>query len=366
MSTLAGDDTLDTGYWDFPVPGIGGNGTNPASINAGVNKKTLAWQIWKDAEDRRIAAEALARTTAQDDEDRRIAAEDRTRTLTDAANLRTNTQDYYTGGTWKNPFGGLRDAANTAASTATGSIDTNLAGQLGNIAGAYGDATGTTTNAYNDLINYLTSNPNNPYAGQSVSAGQVGNDMSQLMQAYGLDTGPTQQYVGATNAANNSTAQQFNNLLQVLSRMSASSDASRMTEARSGSTNALSNLAGMNASNVSSANSAATAARNKIAQDLLNRQAGIDSDQAAEDERLRQLLITLGVNPNGNPTTIVPKTKVPGDKEPVDEPPFSFLPGIASGVDESTRVPEVTPDMLLELQKRLAGLGSFGQGFLGR
>ena len=370
--SLVGDDTLDNPWDAFPVPGTGGNGTNAAGINANVNKNTLAWQIWKDKEDRRLAAEALARTTAQDDEDRRIAAEDRTRTLTDAANLRTNTGNYYRGGTWKDSFGGQRTAANTAAGTATGSVDTNLAGQLGNIAGAYGDATGTTTNAYNDLINYLTNNPNNPYAGQSVSAGQVGNDMSQLMQAYGLDTGPTQQYVGATNAANDSTAQQFNNLLQVLSRMSTSSDASRMTEARSGSTNALSNLAGMNASNVSSANNAATAAKNKIAQDLLAQISGIDTNQAEEDARLQQLLITLGVDPTAVPTTVVPKVPVvPGDDETVDEtvdepPPFAFLPGIASGVDESTRVPEVTPDILLELQKRLAGLGGFGQGFLGR
>lgn len=380
--SLVGDDTFSGNYWDSIVPGTSGTGTNAAGINAGVNKKTLAWQIWKDAEDRRIAAEALARKNAQDDEDRRIVAEDRTTAAgivakndKAASDLRTNTGNYYRGGTWKDAFTGQTNAANTAAGTATGSVDTNLAGQLGNIAGAYGDATNTTAGAYNDLINYLTQNPNNPYAGQSVSSGQVGNDMSQLMQAYGLDTGPTQQYVGATNAANDSTAQQFNNLLQVLSRMSTSSDASRMTEARSGSTNALSNLAGMNASNVAGANNAATAAKNKIAQDLLAQLSGIDTSKAAEDARLQQLLISLGVDPTAVPGTIVPKvdnpivTKVddPVYNDLVERnPPFAFLPGIASGVDESTRVPEVTPDVLLELQKRLAGLGGFGQGFLTR
>lgn len=307
--SLVGDDNTGGGYWDFEVPTTG-TGTSASAANA---KKTLAWQIWKDAEDRKLAAAALNKTN------------------TDEANLKTNTSDYYTGGSWKNAFGGQRTAANTAANTATGSIDANLASQLSDISGAYGDATGTTTNAYNDLINYLTQNPNNPYAGKSVFSGQVGNDMSQLMQAYGLDTNPTQQYVGATNAANNSTAQQFNNLLQVLSGMSTSSDASRMTEARSGSANALSQLASMNASNVTGAKGAATAAKNKITQDLLAQLSGIDSDQSQEDERLKQLLITLGVNPN------------------------AAKPTSPAGL---------SPDILAELQASLGGL-NFGSGFVG-
>jgi len=313
---LVGEDNFGGIDWSqLPVVNSGGSGSGTASANANANtnKKTLAWQIWKDAEDRKIAAEALAKARG------------------DEANLKTNTSNYYTGGTWKDSFGGERTAANTAANTATGSIDANLASQLGDISGAYGDATGTTTNAYNDLINYLTQNPNNPYAGKSVSSGQVGNDMSQLMQAYGLDTNPTQQYVGATNAANNSTAQQFNNLLQVLSGMSTSSDASRMTEARSGSANALSQLAAMNASNVTGAKGAATAAKNKITQDLLAQLSGIDSDQSQEDERLKQLLITLGVDPNA-------------------AKPQSF---------------GLSPDILADLQASLAGLGSFGSGFVG-
>jgi hypothetical protein len=317
--SLVGEDNFGGIDWSqLPVVNSGGSGsgTAAANANANTNKKTLAWQIWKDAEDRRLAAEALAKTN------------------TDAANLKTNTQNYYTGGSWKDAFGGQRDAANTAAGTASGSIDTNLATQLGDISGAYGDASGTTTNAYNDLINYLTQNPNNPYAGKSVSAGQVGNDMSQLMQAYGLDTNPTQQYLGATNAANSSTAQQFNNLLQVLSNMSTASDASRMTEARAGSSNALAQLAAMNASNVTGAKSAATAAKNKIAQDLLAQISGIDTNQAQEDERLKQLLITLGVNPS-----------------PAPPPP----PVNDSGL------PEMTPDMVAQILEGLSGI-DFGMG----
>ena len=356
--SLAGEDILYKDYWgSLGDPSVGtGSGGDAAGINAGVNKKTLAWQIWKDAEDRKLAATALNKTN------------------TDEANLKRNTSNYYTAGSWKNPFVGQRDSANTAANTATGSIDTNLATQLGEISGAYGDATKTTTGAYNDLISYLTNNPNNPYAGKSVSAGQVGNDMSQLMQAYGVDSNPTQQYVGATNAANNSTAQQFNNLLQLLSGMSTSSDASRMTEARSGSANALSELARMNASNVTGANSAATGAKNTIVQDLFAQLSGIDSNQAGEDERLRQLLITLGVDPSvpfaaGGPlgaTGLTGETGATGangiaqpanNNLPVAPTDYgmlnNFLPGVPNGVDETTRVPEVTPQILQELQQRL-------------
>ena len=304
---FTGDMAEGPNWGDIVVPTAGGSGTKD---------KTLAFQIWKDKQDRKLAAEALAKARG------------------DESNLRTNTSNYYTGGSWRDAFGGQRDAANMAAGTATGAIDTNLASQLGDISGAYGDASGTTTNAYNDLINYLTQNPNNPYAGKTVSAGQVGNDMSQLMQAYGLDTSPTQQYLGATNAANSSTAQQFNNLLQVLSNMSTASDASRMTEARAGSSNALAQLAAMNASNVTGAKSAATAAKNKIAQDLLAQISGIDTNQAQEDERLKQLLITLGVNPT-----------------PAPPPP----PVNDSGL------PELTPDMVAQILEGLGGL-NFGMG----
>ena len=295
---LIGNDNLsDNGWGSITVPG-----------KSNTSNKTLAWQVWKDKEDRRLAAEALAKSnTAESD-------------------LKTNTSDYYNSGTWKDSFGGQRTAANTAAGTASGAIDTNLADNLSRISGAYGDATKTTTGAYDDLINYLTQNPNNPYAGQSVSSGQVGNDMSQLMQAYGLDTNPTQQYLGATNASNDSTAQQFNNLLQVLSKMSTSSDASRMTEARSGSANALSALAGMNADNVTGANNAASAAKNQITQDLLAQISGIDANQSNEGERLKQLLITLGVNPT---------------------------PPAAPAAD----------DWMAELAKSLAGLNPGGMGF---
>ena len=151
------------------------------------------------------------------------------------------------------------------------------------------------------------------------------------MQAYGLDTNPTQQYLGATNASNDSTAQQFNNLLQVLSKMSTSSDASRMTEARSGSANALSALAGMNADNVTGANNAASAAKNQITQDLLAQISGIDTNQAQEDERLKQLLITLGVNPT---------------------PPAAPAPA-----------PPASDDWMAELANSLAGLNPGGMGF---
>jgi len=95
----------------------------------------------------------------------------------------------------------------------------------------------------------------------------------------------------------------------------------------------------MNASNVTGAKSAATAAKNKIAQDLLAQISGIDTNQAQEDERLKQLLITLGVNPTPAPPP-----------PPVDDSAF----------------PEIPADVLAQLQISLAGLGNLGQGFLVR
>jgi hypothetical protein len=87
----------------------------------------------------------------------------------------------------------------------------------------------------------------------------------------------------------------------------------------------------MNASNVTGAKGAATAAKNKILQDLMAQLAGIDANQSEEDARLQQLLITLGVNPNA------PKPTSPAG---------------------------LSPDILAELQASLGGL-NFGSGFVG-
>ena len=60
--SLVGEDNFGGIDWSqLPVVDSGGSGsgTAAANANANTNKKTLAWQIWKDAEDGKIAAEAL-------------------------------------------------------------------------------------------------------------------------------------------------------------------------------------------------------------------------------------------------------------------------------------------------------------------
>lgn len=59
---LVGEDNFGAIDWSqLPVVNSGGSGsgTAAANANANTNKKTLAWQIWKDEQDRKIAADAL-------------------------------------------------------------------------------------------------------------------------------------------------------------------------------------------------------------------------------------------------------------------------------------------------------------------
>jgi len=109
-------------------------------------------------------------------------------------------------------------------------IEDVYADALKNILGGFTTADELTGKGYSALQDYLTQNPNNPYAGVQVSAGTAPDAMEQILSAYGVSADPVRAQVAAEQAAAQQGAAGFQNLLNTLGGVAQQSDASRLAE----------------------------------------------------------------------------------------------------------------------------------------
>lgn len=159
---------------------------------------------------------------------------------------------------------------------------------LANIAAGYEAAQGLTESGYGELQRYLEANRVNPYAGMTVDAGLATNPMEQFLQAYGAMSPEVQAQVAAEQAARESGAGAFRNLVDVLSGAAGQAQTSREMEAQMARNLASQMLGQQRAGYISQAEIARQQALAAIAQ--------------RENERkyaLQQALLELGINPAG-------------------------------------------------------------------
>jgi hypothetical protein len=243
-------------------------------------------------------------------------------------------QDYYNSGDWKTGYDDLNtiatDQYNTGVQGLQGTYDRSQA----NLGAGYDLAQGITDQGYNTLQNYLQQNPNNAFAGLQQQVQTVANPMEQFLGAYGVSNQPVQAQVAAEQLAGQQGAGAFNSLADILNRAAQQSDASRMAEMQMGRTMAGSTL-GAQRANYQAQNAQAQAqALAQLQQQLSGQQFGIQQNQMqAGQDIYNQILAATG--DYGKPAE-----------------------------EASTGL---SPDVLAELQRSLAGLGAgFGQGFLTR
>jgi len=227
-------------------------------------------------------------------------------------------------------------------------------------------AQGLTDQGYATLQNYLQQNPNNAYAGLQQQVQSVANPMEQFLSAYGVSGQPVQAQVAAEQLAGQQGAGAFNTLADILNRNSQQSNSSRMAEMQMAQTMANAGL-GANRANYQARNAEAQAqALAQLQQQLAQNQFGVQQNQMqAGDAALQAILNATGDFGNGVPATGGIGNGGTGNGGTVYNDLVERNPGPVSGIDESTRVPEVTPDILEALQRSLAGM-NFGQGFLTR
>lgn len=205
--------------------------------------------------------------------------------------------NYYTSGAYKSGTDSLLSSYDTMQANSEAAINKQLADSLAGIGQSYGTAQQMTEQGYGDLINYLSANQQDPYAGVNVqNSAPVQLEAQGLLQARGALSPDVLAYQQAVNSAGQSGAEQYQNLLNVLSSLNKKGNVSRANEAQMGKNFALTGLSGQRAeyeSGVkSSASSALTQLANQIAQKKLEAQAQSD----AQAQSLLETLAGLGID----------------------------------------------------------------------
>jgi hypothetical protein len=247
--------------------------------------------------------------------------------------------DYYKSGAYRSGVDSQLAGYDTMQSTSEAAIRKQLADSMAGIGESYGKAQGLTEQGYGDLINYLSANQQDPYAQVRVqNSAPVQLEAQGLLQAQGALSPDVLAYQQAVSSAGQSGADQYQNLLNVLSSLNKSGNVSRSSEAQMGRNMALTGLgeqrAGYESGLQSSAQSALTQLATQIAQKKLEAQAQADAQAAS----LLETLAGLGIDVTG---LLNPQKKETGgefDNLPIDLSLVDFSglnnlygPGFGSG-----------------------------------
>jgi hypothetical protein len=279
-----------------------------------------------------LANQKFQYDVAQDTAASQQAAADRQQAATEKANKQNALINYYNSGAYRSGIDSQLAGYDTMRGTSEAAINQQLADSLAGIGESYGKAQGLTEQGYGDLINYLSANQQDPYSQVRVqNTAPVQLEGAGYLQSQNALSPDVLAYQQAVSSAGQSGAEQYQNLLNVLSSLNKSGNISRASEAQMGRNVALTGLgeqrAGYESGLRSSANQALTQLASQIAQKKLEAQAQAD----ALAQSLLETLAGLGVDVTGllNPQPVEPVAPV----APVED--FSNLPLDLSLIDFS-------------------------------
>ncbi len=189
----------------------------------------------------------------------------------------------------------------------------NFAALLGNIDEGYGEAQRLTEEGYGRLQDYLAQNPNNPYANLSVSMPQATNPMQSYLEAYGAMGSDVQGQLQAQQNAAQYGAENFKNLIQVLSSQADLGNQSRMSEMQMALNLANTGLAQQKAQYKSRGESELANALFQIQQDTAKSRLEQEMAAAQYKDALLNAIMEAGggyvVGPEESGTELTPETR---------------------------------------------------------
>ena len=259
---------------------------------------------------------------------------------TEKANKQNALINYYKSGGYRSGTDALMSGYDTMQGTSEAAIRQQLADSLAGIGESYGKAQGLTEQGYGDLINYLSANQQDPYSQVQVqNAAPAQLEAQGLLEARGALSPDVLAYQQAVTSAGQSGAEQYQNLLNVLSSLNKSGNISRASEAQMGRNVALTGLgeqrAGYESGLKSSANQALSQLASQIAQKKLEAQAQADAQAQSLLETLAGLGIdvTSLINPPAPPPPPADLSNLPIDLSQIDFSGLNnmFGPGFGSG-----------------------------------
>ena len=253
-------------------------------------------------------------------------------TAQQAAAKRNALIDYYTSGGYRSGTDALMSGYDTMQSTSEAAINKQLTDSLAGIGESYGTAQGLTEQGYGQLMDYLSKNQQDPYSQVQVqNAAPVQLEALGMLQNRGALSPDVLAYQQAVSSAGQSAAEQYQNLLNVLSSLTKRGGESRASEAQMARTTALAGLgeqrAGYESGLKSSASSALSQLSNQIAQKKLEAQAQAD----AQAQALLETLAGLGVDIS---SLLNPQAQPPAE-EILEIPDFSNITIDPSQIDFS-------------------------------
>lgn len=206
--------------------------------------------------------------------------------------------DYYQGGAYTAVDPDILSKIQGMASGAKGDVETAYNKSIGNIGQAYADALGLSEQGYTALEQYLTSTPNDPYAGLTARTGTVTNPMEALLSAYGVGAEPVRAQVAAEQFAGQQGGQAFQDLINVLSAASQQAGKSRVAESKMGREASKRTLAAQQAGLKSQAETAMAQALAQIAERQRQQEFEQELSTIAARRALEEELVKAGINPN--------------------------------------------------------------------
>jgi hypothetical protein len=290
------DDPFDLG---LTTTGSSASSAAAAKIKAATDAKKLQFEKDKLAEEQRAAAAAVLRQT--------------TGAQNQANYIRSQLGAGIPAVTLEN-IGGQETAGQNY-------INTQYTNLLADLTGRRDTGSRLTTQGYDALRNYLGSNVPQAYAtaAQGVPT-STQNALAAYMQGQGVDTSGAQAAVDTANTQAMGTADNYNQLLNVLRAQETSGQQSRLSEEQMARTLAGANLEAIYGQGTAGLEQQKLAALNELATRISNARLQAQQIQTARDQALQDALAALYGTGYVAPTETAPSETVVNPVVPVTPP----------------------------------------------
>jgi hypothetical protein len=317
----------------------GAPGITPITTPGKTGKKLTAAEI--------LAQNKFKWDKEQDAYDRAFQIEERDyqRGLATAASDQTKKTnktllDFYNSGKYDNLDSVLGNITDYETSSKQG-IDEETRRALSEIGIGFDLANTKTNTAYDTLDSYLSQPQEDFFGNTAVSNPTVGNDLAQVLSAYGASSPSVDSQLAASNATMADTSSQFKNLLGLLGAITKKSNEGRQVEGKTARTSANEGLLSQRAGYEGGVRSSASNALQQLAQTIAAQKTSAQNASLQNKTNFEQTLAGLGIDVSN-----------------------SVPPAVTNGPVSRPLVPN-EEDSMTELLKNLfpAGMNFGGMGF---
>lgn len=288
---------------------VGGTGKTGKKLTAGeiLAKNKFAWQQQQDAYDRAFK------------EEERTYQRGLATTATDKTNKTNQTLlDFYNSGKYDNLDSVLGNITDLETSSKQG-INEETRRALSEIGIGFDLADSKTNTAYDTLDSYLSQPQQDFFGNTSVSNPTVGNDLAQVLSAYGASSPSVDSQLAASNATMADTSSQFKNLLGLLGAITKKSNEGRQVEGRTARTSANEGLLSQRAGYEGGVRSSASNALQQLAQTIASQTTAAQNNSLQNKTNFEQMLAGLGIDVSKSVPPAVTNSPIVDEENNMDE-----------------------------------------------